>query len=409
MRTYVPDYYHNFKCIASKCKHTCCQGWEIEIDNDSLKRFSTYSDIKKHIEYSDASNSINEQPHFKLKVGEVCPFLQDNGLCKMIITHGEDMLCQTCTDHPRFRNYWADRIEMGIGLVCEEAARIILSSDHPLKLVNAENTTYDFTDSSEDEQWLIEERNFLLSQITDNGPFARLKEYLIYRHIPDALYDDRLEERIQYIDYLIELIKDKYNHTDKSFENLIECAREISYDYEYDEEMKEKLLNKFYIENAELVLLTEDDKEDIYALYQSALGSPGCVWTESYPSRELLDEDIETHNLYGLFSNAGELIAAIAIDRDEEVEKLPYWSKSLQPSKEVARLVVSLEYRNLGIARNMIKKIMPILKAMGNKSIHYMVSDDNPQAKRSYESLKFNEVGHTHMYDEDFTCYEKEL
>ena len=26
-----PDYYKKFKCIASKCEHNCCIGWEIDI------------------------------------------------------------------------------------------------------------------------------------------------------------------------------------------------------------------------------------------------------------------------------------------------------------------------------------------------------------------------------------------
>ena len=30
-----PDYYKKFKCIADKCKHNCCIGWEIDIDNNT--------------------------------------------------------------------------------------------------------------------------------------------------------------------------------------------------------------------------------------------------------------------------------------------------------------------------------------------------------------------------------------
>ena len=27
-----PDYYPEFRCSASACKHNCCIGWEIDID-----------------------------------------------------------------------------------------------------------------------------------------------------------------------------------------------------------------------------------------------------------------------------------------------------------------------------------------------------------------------------------------
>ena len=37
-RTY-PDYYDDFKCIADKCPKTCCAGWQIEIDEDSIEKY----------------------------------------------------------------------------------------------------------------------------------------------------------------------------------------------------------------------------------------------------------------------------------------------------------------------------------------------------------------------------------
>ena len=37
MKEVFPNYYKKFKCIADKCKHNCCIGWEIDIDNDTLE------------------------------------------------------------------------------------------------------------------------------------------------------------------------------------------------------------------------------------------------------------------------------------------------------------------------------------------------------------------------------------
>ena len=30
------EIYREFKCKADKCKHSCCKGWEIDIDEDTL-------------------------------------------------------------------------------------------------------------------------------------------------------------------------------------------------------------------------------------------------------------------------------------------------------------------------------------------------------------------------------------
>lgn len=56
-----------------------------------------------------------------------CAFLNENGLCEIIINLGEKSLCQICRDHPRFRSFFEDRVETGLGFACEEATRIILS------------------------------------------------------------------------------------------------------------------------------------------------------------------------------------------------------------------------------------------------------------------------------------------
>ena len=32
----VPEYYEKFSCIASRCKDSCCAGWEIDIDEEFL-------------------------------------------------------------------------------------------------------------------------------------------------------------------------------------------------------------------------------------------------------------------------------------------------------------------------------------------------------------------------------------
>jgi len=125
MKLYAPSYYKKFKCIADKCEHSCCIGWEIDIDEVTLKK---YEKLKNG--YAPAikeSISLKETPHFKLCEGDRCPHLDETGLCKIISRVGEDYLCDICREHPRFYNF-TSVAEVGIGMSCTEAARIILSS-----------------------------------------------------------------------------------------------------------------------------------------------------------------------------------------------------------------------------------------------------------------------------------------
>ena len=40
MKTVVPSYYKEFRCIADKCNHSCCKGWEIDIDDETYKKYA---------------------------------------------------------------------------------------------------------------------------------------------------------------------------------------------------------------------------------------------------------------------------------------------------------------------------------------------------------------------------------
>ena len=122
-----PDFYDDFKCIADKCRHSCCLGWEIDIDDESLRRFMAVDG--EFGEYMRRNIELEPTPHFVLGGDERCPFLREDGLCKMILTLGEDSICDICREHPRFYNELPGRIEAGLGLCCEEAARLLLMSD----------------------------------------------------------------------------------------------------------------------------------------------------------------------------------------------------------------------------------------------------------------------------------------
>ena len=137
MLTVYPDYYPAFRCIAGACRHSCCIGWEIDIDEESLARYQAMHDplgerLRNHI-------SADDPPHFVLGERERCPFLNERNLCDLILEGGEGLLCQICDDHPRFRNFLPGYTEIGLGLCCEGAAQLILSQQEPVQLLSEGN------------------------------------------------------------------------------------------------------------------------------------------------------------------------------------------------------------------------------------------------------------------------------
>ena len=138
MKLIAPEYYTKFHCIADKCRHSCCVGWEIAIDPDKLVYYRSIEGefgarLQKGIAEAD------DAAQFILDEEERCPFLNRTGLCDMIMALGEDALCQICRDHPRFRNFYADRTEIGLGLCCEAAGELILSQQEKLTLITLED------------------------------------------------------------------------------------------------------------------------------------------------------------------------------------------------------------------------------------------------------------------------------
>ena len=162
----------------------------------------------------------------------------------------------------------------------------------------------------------------------------------------------------------------------------------------------------------QIVAATEQDTEEIYQLYRSQLGTECCVWDENYPGMKEIAFDLERDALFVMKEEQKDgqaIIAALSLDQDENVEGLPFWSADLQPGGEVSRLAVRIDHQNQGIAREMIRYAMGELKKRGKKSIHYMVSENNAKAVRSYAHLGFTFAGKCEMYGQPYLCYEQKL
>lgn len=128
-----PDFYDSFKCIASKCSDTCCVGWEIDVDEASQEAYRNVAGV-----FGEKLRSNIEDGHFKLLPHDRCPFLDRENLCEIYRNLGEDALCDICREHPRFVEVYGDIMERGLGLCCEEAARLLLAGEGPLSFVNEE-------------------------------------------------------------------------------------------------------------------------------------------------------------------------------------------------------------------------------------------------------------------------------
>ncbi len=295
---FAPSYYGEFKCIADRCRHSCCIDWEICIDGATYEK---YKHVKSII---DTVRECEDGPCFALREDGRCPHLNDAGLCNIILSCGEDYLSDICRNHPRFFNYInGDRVEAGLGIVCEEACRLILENGSPFSLVRVDDT--DAGEPFEPEFDAVSVRNRVISLIETDADFdeklkglraefgiptnrtpdewldrflkleildgdwesclrsmrgrialsdraadaeygkyySRLLTYFVYRHVSVADSADDLRARLAFCILSVDMIRRLFEADGSpSLERLIDLSRRYSAEIEYSEDNTAELI-----------------------------------------------------------------------------------------------------------------------------------------------------------------------
>lgn len=131
MKIVKPTFYKTFKCIAGDCPDSCCQGWEVDADSDSLEYYKTLDnslEIKKRID-SVLSKDEFDNTIFTLAPKKRCPFLNDKNLCDMHIAIGGEHTPYTCRTFPRFIYDFGGTREIGISFSCPVASDMMYNTE----------------------------------------------------------------------------------------------------------------------------------------------------------------------------------------------------------------------------------------------------------------------------------------
>lgn len=131
MKIVKPTFYKTFKCIAGDCPDSCCQGWEVDADSDSLEYYKTLDnslEIKKRID-SVLSKDEFDNTIFTLAPKKRCPFLNDENLCDMHIAIGGEHTPYICRTFPRFIYDFGATREIGISFSCPVASDMMYNTE----------------------------------------------------------------------------------------------------------------------------------------------------------------------------------------------------------------------------------------------------------------------------------------
>ena len=127
----VPDYFEDFRCLAGACPHSCCEAWEVVLDEATVKRYRALPGPLGD-KLRAAMEQREEEVCFPLRGGR-CPFWDTDNLCEIHKALGAEATSETCRAHPRFIEEYDGNIrEVTLAASCPAANELLLSSAAPL-------------------------------------------------------------------------------------------------------------------------------------------------------------------------------------------------------------------------------------------------------------------------------------
>ena len=243
----VPDYYDEFSCIAGDCEDTCCAGWQIVVDKDSLKKYKKvrgpyFKTILKRVNWINGTFRQDEEKR--------CAFLREDNLCDMYACLGEDSLCKTCRTYPRHIEEFENVRETTLSVSCPEVAKILMNRRDPVTFISKEEGEEEVYDDFDP---------FLYSMLLD------LRDAMI-----DVLQDRSLDVKVRG-GLLYGMARDVQRRVDR--QEIFACQDVI------EKYKKEKA--RFFVE--EQIYKNECEEEDLYMFRR--------VMLEQLHELELLKED----------------------------------------------------------------------------------------------------------------------
>ena len=131
----IPNYYSEFHCVADKCPDTCCAGWQIVIDEKTLKKYKKIKGSFRKRLFRDVNWF---QGTFRQDKEKRCAFLNKRNLCDLYISQGEEGFCKTCREYPRHTEEFEGVREITLSLSCPEVAGMLMSRRNKVSFLSYE-------------------------------------------------------------------------------------------------------------------------------------------------------------------------------------------------------------------------------------------------------------------------------
>ena len=138
-KCYRPTYVKNFHCDGKACGSRCCRDWNVVIDEATREKYLQLPE-DDCAEFFSHVTTFDDKQVLQMTSSGVCPFLDENFLCKLQLKHGENFLAAVCQSFPRVTYKLADEIFVqAMTLTCPLAAIEIILPDKPITFETVNN------------------------------------------------------------------------------------------------------------------------------------------------------------------------------------------------------------------------------------------------------------------------------
>ena len=250
----TPDYFRDFQCLGGDCPDTCCQHWEVKLDNSHYHLLQEKMSQDEHEQkLFERYIEVNEQPvtgdhdyaFIRMTDEGICPMLDNKKFCSLHARYGIEPLGDVCAFYPRVISRCGTDMELSGALSCPEVTRLCLLSEQPNKL-----------------------SRFNVSQL------PRSKDYPIQRELPKNPFDYYATHYRQVRQGLLELAAVEDVDLNVRLYALAELAQRISSYYHRDcaansgEKLEHDLQLSMAEENLENIqrYLQQDNSVNLLAL-----------------------------------------------------------------------------------------------------------------------------------------------
>ncbi len=309
-----PDYFDSFKCVADKCPDTCCAGWQIVIDDESMEK---YKKIKGDYVWKVMAGVDWESGCFRQDNAKRCAFLNDKNLCDLYTNAGQESLCKTCREYPRHTEEFDGVREITLSASCPIVARMLMERMDKVEFISEEQPdveeTLEFGDFDPFLYSVIEDgRNAMLGILQNRKISMKERAVLVLGMAHDM--QRRINHRELFsCDQVIAKYKSKK-------------ARDYIKEYVRGKEMveEENLTKEMFSLIYELELLRDDwdellhvSQNTLFFTMQESFGqlkSEFDLWKKENPDMEVHLEQIMVYFLYTYFPGSvydGQIFAKV--------------------------------------------------------------------------------------------------